>query len=160
MAFADYEDLSLGHARPVVTDIAGNTLNANQPTNFHWIFLSFARGARIRRHSTLARSRLLPYGTGGRTDDNNCCIRKGRALPADELERRARDLVQASGSEEGNVSYGFYIDLADPAPFLEVWKDQAAFDQHNATSHFQTFVAAAGPLFAAPLDIALYRRLT
>lgn len=49
MALADYEDLSLGHARPGVTDIAGNTPKANQPTNFRWIFLSFARGARIRR---------------------------------------------------------------------------------------------------------------
>ena len=29
MALADYEDLSLGHARPVVTDIAGNTPKAN-----------------------------------------------------------------------------------------------------------------------------------
>lgn len=88
----------------------------------------------------------------------------GKVAPGrgDELERHARDLVQASRSEEGNVSYDFYMDLADPAKFafLEVWKDQAAIDQHNATSHFQTFVAAAGPLFAAPLDIALYRRLT
>ena len=91
-------------------------------------------------------------------------VASGKVAPgrADELERHARDPVQASRDEEGNVSYDINMDLADPAKvaFLEVWKDRAAIGQHNATSHFQTFVAATGPLFAAPLDIALYRRLT
>lgn len=80
----------------------------------------------------------------------------------EDLVELALDLIKASRSEAGNVSYDFYADLADPAKFtfVEVWKDQAAIDLHNATPHFRGFVDKAGPLFAGPLDIALYRKLT
>ena len=79
-----------------------------------------------------------------------------------DLAKLALDLVGASRSEAGNVSYDFYEDVADPAKFtfIEVWKDQAAIEAHNASSHFQEFVEKAGPLFAGPLDVALYRKLT
>ena len=79
-----------------------------------------------------------------------------------DLERLALELVEASRSEEGNVSYDFYADLADPAKFtfIEVWKDRDAIDLHNATAHFQSFVERTGPLFAGPLEIALCRKLT
>lgn len=85
-----------------------------------------------------------------------------RAESAGDLEKLALDLVRASRSEEGNVSYDFYTDLADPAKFtfIEVWKDQAAIESHNATPHFQRFVEKAGPLFAGPLEITLYRKLS
>lgn len=79
-----------------------------------------------------------------------------------DFERLALDLVEASRSEEGNVSYDVFADLADPAQFtfIEVWKDREAIDIHNATSHFQGFVESAGPLFAGPLEISLCRKLT
>ncbi|KAF5046742.1 putative monooxygenase YcnE [anaerobic digester metagenome] len=81
---------------------------------------------------------------------------------AAELRKLALDLVAGSRNEEGNVSYDFYEDLADPAKFtfIEVWKDQAAIDSHHATPHFQGFVEKAGQLFAGPLSIGLYRRLS
>lgn len=80
---------------------------------------------------------------------------------AAEMKKIALDLVTASRSEAGNVSYDYYEDLSDPAKFtfIEVWKDQAAIESHNATPHFQGFVEKAGPLFAGPLEIALYRKL-
>lgn len=79
-----------------------------------------------------------------------------------DLVDLALDLVRASRSEAGNVSYDFYTDLADPAKFtfIEVWRDRAAIELHNATPHFRDFGEKAGPLFAGPLDIALYRKLT
>ncbi len=79
-----------------------------------------------------------------------------------DLVDLALDLVRASRSEAGNVSYDFYTDLADPAKFtfIEVWRDRAAIELHNATPHFRGFGEKAGPLFAGPLDIALYRKLT
>ena len=85
-----------------------------------------------------------------------------KADKVEDLVELALDLVKASRSEAGNVSYDFYADLADPAKFtfVEVWKDQAAIDLHNAIPHFRGFVDKAGPLFAGPLDIALYRKLT
>ncbi|MCK9298291.1 MAG: antibiotic biosynthesis monooxygenase [Methanoculleus sp.] len=88
-----------------------------------------------------------------------CSARAGRA---EELVQLAGNLVDSSRKEEGNVSYDFYADIADPAKFtfIEVWKDQAAIDFHNATPHFQGFVEKAGPLFAGPLDVALYRKLS
>jgi quinol monooxygenase YgiN len=88
-----------------------------------------------------------------------CSARAGRA---EELVQLAGNLVDSSRKEEGNVSYDFYADAADPAKFtfIEVWKDQAAVDFHNATPHFQGFVEKAGPLFAGPLDVALYRKLS
>jgi quinol monooxygenase YgiN len=80
----------------------------------------------------------------------------------EDLVALARDLVQASRGEAGNVSYDFYADLADPAKFtfIEVWQDQAAIDFHNATPHFLGFVERAGPMFAGPLEIGLCRKLT
>ena len=85
-----------------------------------------------------------------------------RAESTRDLEKLALDLVRASRSEAGNVSYDFYADLAEPAKFtfIEVWKDQAAIESHNATPHFQGFVEKAGPLFAGPLEIGLYRKLS
>ncbi|NLX49658.1 MAG: antibiotic biosynthesis monooxygenase [Methanospirillum sp.] len=85
-----------------------------------------------------------------------------RAESAGDLENLALDLVRASRSEAGNVSYDFYADLADPAKFtfIEVWKDQAAIESHNATPHFQGFVEKAGLLFAGPLEISFYRKLS
>lgn len=80
----------------------------------------------------------------------------------DEFMKVALDLVDASRGEEGNVSYDLYADLTDPAKFtfIEIWRDRAAIDAHNGTAHFKGFGERAESLFAGPLDIALYRRVT
>lgn len=87
---------------------------------------------------------------------------QGKPEMVDDLTKLALDLVIASRKEEGNISYNFYADINDPSrfTFIEVWKDQEAIDIHNETPHFQDFVAKAGPLFAGPLDIALYNKLS
>lgn len=87
---------------------------------------------------------------------------QGKPETVDELIRLALDLVAASRKEGGNISYDFYADINDSSrfTFIEVWKDQEAIDIHNATAHFQDFGAKAGPLFAGPLDIALYNKLS
>jgi quinol monooxygenase YgiN len=88
------------------------------------------------------------------------CITKKDS--AKELQKAALELVKASRKEEGNVSYDFYADIASPNKFtfVECWKDNAAIESHNASSHFKNFVEKAGPLFDGPLDIALYNKLT
>ncbi len=80
----------------------------------------------------------------------------------DEFMKIALNLVDASKGEEGNVSYDLYADLADPTKFtfIEIWRDRAAIDAHNGTPHFKAFGERVGSLFAGPLDIALYRRVT
>lgn len=91
-------------------------------------------------------------------------VAKCRVKPEkeDDIIRLALDLVTASRKEKGNVSYDFYADVSDSHrfTFIEVWKDQEAINIHNGTAHFQNFVAKAEPLFAGPLDIALYNKLS
>ncbi len=84
-----------------------------------------------------------------------------RSEKIDDLMALVKDLVEASRSEEGNVSYDCHQNLEDPTrfAFIEVWRDQNAIDTHGATPHFQGFVEQAEPCFAGPLEIALYRRL-
>jgi quinol monooxygenase YgiN len=88
------------------------------------------------------------------------CTAKKDAV--DDLLELALELVKISRKEEGNVSYDFYGDVASPEKFtfIECWKDSAAIEAHNATPHFNHFVEKAGQLFAGPLDISLFRKLT
>ena len=88
-----------------------------------------------------------------------CIIRK-EAI--DEFLKCTEPLLKASKSEAGNVSYDLYADLSasDKFTFIEVWKDQNAIDEHNASDHFKAFVSAAGPLFAGELDIRHYKQIS
>ena len=67
-------------------------------------------------------------------------------------------LVKASQAEEGNVSYNLVKSVEEENTYLmiEGWKDQAAIESHNKSSHFQGFVAKAGEYLAAPLEAELY----
>ncbi len=80
----------------------------------------------------------------------------------DDLPELALELVQSSRKEAGNLSYDFYQDITFPEKFtfIECWKDSATIDSHNATPHFNHFVEKTGQIFAGPLDIALFRKLT
>ena len=55
-----------------------------------------------------------------------------------EFQSLAKEIVEKSRAEAGNVSYSLNQSTADPKvhTFIEVWKDQAAIDTHNATPHF------------------------
>lgn len=52
----------------------------------------------------------------------------------------AKELVDKSTAEEGNLVYTLNQGLTDPCAlaFIETWKDQAAVDFHNASAHFNT----------------------
>jgi quinol monooxygenase YgiN len=67
-----------------------------------------------------------------------------------EEERAAeliRELAPASAAEPGNVHYIPHRDPEDPRVFViyEQYRDQAAFEEHGQTEHFQRL--AAGELF-------------
>ncbi len=74
-----------------------------------------------------------------------------RMTARDGEEERAADLLrrltQASSAEPGNVHYIPHRDPDNPRVFLvyEQYRDQAAFEEHGQTEHFQTL--AAGELF-------------
>ena len=55
-----------------------------------------------------------------------------------------RQLVAASRSEEGNIRYDLHQDRQNENRFVffENWRNQAAVDEHNASTHFQNFLQA------------------
>lgn len=52
--------------------------------------------------------------------------------------------VNESRKEIGCVSYELHQDIKNPLKYIiiEIWKNQEAIDIHNASKHFQSFVAA------------------
>lgn len=60
----------------------------------------------------------------------------------EQYKAAVKELVQKSQAEEGNVSYTVNQLVEDPSifAFIEVWKDQAAFEYHIKTEHFTTIL--------------------
>ncbi|MDO7907542.1 putative quinol monooxygenase [Paenibacillus sp. JX-17] len=67
-------------------------------------------------------------------------------------------LMQGSQAEEGNIRYTLMQDINDPNAFtmVEEWKDEEAMKFHNATEHFQNFVASAPEFLAAPMQAKVF----
>ncbi|TDQ41138.1 putative quinol monooxygenase [Aureibacillus halotolerans] len=68
-------------------------------------------------------------------------------------------VIEGSRTEAGNNSYELFQDPSDANRFLMVenWKDMAAVEAHNTSSHFQTFSASAKELLSAPLKVDVYQ---
>lgn len=75
-------------------------------------------------------------------------VMKIKAEYVDTFKTLAKELVEKSRAEEGNISYSLNELIGDPATltFIEVWKDQAAIDTHNATEHFTRILPKLGEL--------------
>ncbi|MBO4887149.1 MAG: antibiotic biosynthesis monooxygenase [Firmicutes bacterium] len=60
----------------------------------------------------------------------------------DQYLAAVKPLVLGSQAEEGNVSYTMNIlrGSENVVAFIEVWKDQAAFEYHIKTEHFTTIL--------------------
>lgn len=61
------------------------------------------------------------------------CCEQFRAL--------AKDCVEGSRKEEGNISYKLFVCNSDSCryTFIEEWKDADAIKTHNASAHFLKF---------------------
>ncbi|MDO5070393.1 MAG: putative quinol monooxygenase [Neisseria zoodegmatis] len=61
-----------------------------------------------------------------------------------ELVDEFLQLVSASRREAGNIRYDLHQDLEKPdrVVFFEIWKSQAAVEEHAASPHFQAFLKA------------------
>ena len=64
----------------------------------------------------------------------------------EEYLRTAEALIAASQAEPGCVSYTLNRCVENPRQFcfVEIWKDQAAIDAHNASEHFTRLVPQLG----------------
>ncbi len=82
------------------------------------------------------------------------CIQQYQAL--------ARELVEKSQAEAGNVSYTLNQSTKDPRVhcFLEIWKDQAAIDFHNATEHFTRIVPQLRPMRESSDPVELFTEVS
>ncbi|MFV0310422.1 MAG: putative quinol monooxygenase [Dysgonomonas sp.] len=79
-----------------------------------------------------------------------------KAAYKEELEKVFHTVVDETRKETGNVSYDLHQDCKDPLKYtiLEVWKSQAAIDEHNTSAHFKAFVAAIeGKIESLTVDI-------
>ena len=61
-----------------------------------------------------------------------------KADKVEEFKATAKELVEKSRAEEGNVFYALNVSTTNPRllAFIECWKDQAAIEFHNGTAHF------------------------
>ncbi|MCC8019493.1 MAG: antibiotic biosynthesis monooxygenase [Rikenellaceae bacterium] len=66
----------------------------------------------------------------------------------EQFKEVTRNLVDGSRKETGNISYDLYEDMDDSSVmcFIEVWRDEAAIEAHNASGHFRDGIAAIKPL--------------
>ncbi|WP_029904371.1 putative quinol monooxygenase [Prevotella sp. 10(H)] len=73
-----------------------------------------------------------------------------------ELEKVFHTVVDETRKEAGNVSYDLHQDCQNPLKYtiLEVWKSQAAIDEHNESAHFKAFVAGVeGKVDSLTVDV-------
>ena len=76
----------------------------------------------------------------------------------EKFQNTAKELVEKSRAEEGNISYSLNQSTADPKVhcFIEIWKDQAAIDIHNASEHFTTILPILGEMAEEALPVDLF----
>ena len=74
------------------------------------------------------------------------------------FKAEAKELVEKSRAEAGNVSYSLNQSRDDPntLAFIEFWKDQDAIDTHNATEHFTRILPKLAGMCGSAPEIALF----
>ena len=69
-----------------------------------------------------------------------------------------RELAERSRAEDGTIDYRVTTDVEDENVFrfFERYEDEAAFDAHAETDHFQEFAAALPDLLAGEPEVTRY----
>lgn len=67
-------------------------------------------------------------------------------------------LIEATKKESGTLLYTLYQATQNPAEFIiyEEYVDQAAFEAHGKTEHFQFFIQEVSALLAKEIDIQIF----
>jgi quinol monooxygenase YgiN len=70
----------------------------------------------------------------------------------------ARNVMEGSKAEEGNISYHFYEDILDKNQFVvvEEWQDSDALQFHFGTEHYKAFKEATNGMLAEPPRLVKY----
>ncbi len=79
---------------------------------------------------------------------------------AEQMEPIFKAVVEGTRKEEGNISYTLNQDVKNPLKYVmvEIWKDLAAIDSHNATAHFGAFVEDSKDLLEA-IEVSVLREV-
>ncbi len=70
----------------------------------------------------------------------------------------AKDCVNATVKEEGNISYELKSDVLNPNKFtfVETWESKEALDLHMKEEHFKDFSNAISEICMKPADIKVF----
>ncbi len=73
----------------------------------------------------------------------------------DEMLDQVSSLVKSSQSEEGIIDYRATTDISDSniIRFIECYENEAAFESHARTEHFQAFEEQLGKLLAGEPEV-------
>jgi len=85
-----------------------------------------------------------------------------RAEKLEEFKALAKEMVEKSSAEEGNISYTLNQAIDNPCSmaFIEVWKDQTAIDIHNASEHFNRILPQTGALCEGEGEVTLFTEVS
>lgn len=89
------------------------------------------------------------------------CHMKVKADSIETFKSAAKEIVEKSQAEAGNISYTLNQSINDAQDFamIEIWKDQAAIDEHNASEHFTRILPQLGVLCESSPSIYLYNEV-
>lgn len=79
----------------------------------------------------------------------------------DAFKAAAKELVEKSAAEAGNVFYTLNVSTTNPCLFavIECWKDQAAIDFHNNTEHFTGILPKMAEMCDGEISIELFNEV-
>src|SRR3984957_828105 len=92
----------------------------------------------------------------------NAVFLRSRAGKEEELASRLEELVLASRSDPGVVTYDLHRSAADPALWFlyERYESQEHFNRHRDNPVLRRFVADAATLLEGKLDVRGFRLIT
>jgi len=92
----------------------------------------------------------------------NAVFLRGKAGKEEALAGRLEELVRASRSDRGVMTYDLHRSTADPALWFlyERYESQEHFDRHRENPVLRRFVADAAALLDGKLDVRTFRVIT
>lgn len=85
----------------------------------------------------------------------NCFFRLKDEADAPKVKELAKELIEKSRKDEGNVAYDLFQSATDAKTmmFCETWKDKHCLDVHAASPHFTTIVPQIEKLSDGPMKL-------
>jgi quinol monooxygenase YgiN len=79
----------------------------------------------------------------------------------EQFVAEAKELVEKSAAEAGNISYSLNVSRENPNVFamIEIWKDEAAIESHNNTEHFTGILPKLADMCAGEITIDQYEEV-